>query len=557
MSFLSKRINEQKKHEEELQAAKEHYMKGFGDEEELEELLDRDPAEMALASDTDDDEETPKKVQKLAPKPAVKKKSRAGDRVDPNDVSTDTPTPFQVGAGTNKVIVTEVRKDGAWVLDTGYVVPAKNRTPRKLAQLRRQMRSKLLAFPDEADNWTRNDAEKCALIEERMKTVLEKLKVDLNADEFMHLREGLLDDLLGFGAIEPLVQDKGYSEIMVNGPDVVFAEYKGKLLETPIVFDDEDHAFFTAQKIVRPLMRTLNRENPMVDARLPDGSRVHLITLPSALQGTTMTIRKFPEKRLTVQDLVNFGSFTGSVADFFEAAVVSRLNIVVSGGTGSGKTTLLNVLSAFIPEDERIITVEDSAELQLAQRHVVRLETAPPIPGEEEIGKLEIRDLVKGTLRMRPDRLVVGECRSGEALDMLQAMNTGHDGSLTTVHSNSPRDAVARLETLCMMAGMDLPVGVIRQQIASAIHMFVQQARLKDGSRKVVQVTEMQGMEGERVTLQDIFVYKTPDHRGQGYSHEGGGSLEPTGFPPKFLDTFKQYGFNLPPRTFKGSTNFG
>ena len=242
------------------------------------------------------------------------------------------------------------------------------------------------------------------------------------------------------------------------------------------------------------------------------------------------------------------------VGEFFEASVVSRLNIVVSGGTGSGKTTLLNVLSSFIPEDERIITVEDSAELQLAQRHVVRLETAPPIPGEEEIGKLEIRDLVKGTLRMRPDRLVVGECRSGEALDMLQAMNTGHDGSLTTVHSNSPRDAVARLETLCMMAGMDLPVEVIRSQIAAAIHMFVQQARLKDGSRKVTQITEMQGMEGTRVTLQDIFVYKTEGHRGQGYSHEGGGKLEATGFPPKFLDTFKQYGFNLPSRIFKGGS---
>ncbi|PJF34180.1 MAG: hypothetical protein CUN57_00210, partial [Phototrophicales bacterium] len=271
-------------------------------------------------------------------------------------------------------------------------------------------------------------------------------------------------------------------------------------------------------------------------------------------QGTTITIRKFPEKRLTVEDLVKFGSFTSGVAEFFEACVVSRLNIVVSGGTGSGKTTLLNVLSSFIPEDERIITVEDSAELQLAQRHVVRLETAPPIPGEEEIGKLEIRDLVKGTLRMRPDRLVVGECRSGEALDMLQAMNTGHDGSLTTVHANSPRDAVARLETLCMMAGMDLPVEVIRSQIASAVHLFIQQARLKDGSRKVVQITELQGMEGSRVTLQDIFLYKTDNHRGQGYSHEGGGTLEPTGFPPKFLDQFKQYGFNLPARIFKGGS---
>ena len=288
----------------------------------------------------------------------------------------------------------------------------------------------------------------------------------------------------------------------------------------------------------------------MVDARLPDGSRVHIVADPSALNGTTITIRKFPDKRLTVDDLIKFGSFTKEVGNFFEACVVSRLNIVVSGGTGSGKTTLLNVLSSFIPEDERIITVEDSAELQLAQRHVVRLETSPPMPGTEKDGKLEIRDLVKGTLRMRPDRLVIGECRSGEALDMLQAMNTGHDGSLTTVHSNSPRDAVSRLETLCMMAGMDLPLITIRQQIAGAIHLFVQQSRLKDGSRKVVQVTEVQGMEGESITLQDIFVYRTEGQRDTGYSHEGGGDLEPTGFRPKFVEQFKQYGFNLPGRVF-------
>jgi pilus assembly protein CpaF len=231
--------------------------------------------------------------------------------------------------------------------------------------------------------------------------------------------------------------------------------------------------------------------------------------------------------------------------------VVALLNFVVSGVTGTGKTTLLNVLSSFIPEDERIITVEDSAELQLAQRHVVRLETAPAMPGTKDVGKLEIRDLVKGTLRMRPDRLVVGEVRGGEAFDMLQAMNTGHDGSLTTVHSNSPRDAVARLETLCMMAGMDLPIEVVRSQIAAAIDLFVQQARLKDGSRKVVQVSEMQGLEGSNVTLQDIFIYQTPNQRGQGYSHEGGGNLNATGFPPRFMDQLKQYGFNLPGRIFQ------
>lgn len=468
----------------------------------------------------------------------------------PVEVKSETPS----GAFTGIVQPTGVL-DSPQRLDTGYVVPPKRRTTPNVKKLRKQLRSKLLAFPEEMDAWTRNDPEKQKLVTERLVEVLKKMSVSLSKAEFEELRDGLLNDLLGFGAIEPLVQDKTYSEIMVNGADVIFGEHKGKLRETEIVFDDEDHVVWTAQRIVRPLMRTLNRANPMVDARLPDGSRVHIVSQPSALCGTTITIRKFPEKRLTVDDLVKFGSFTDEVGKFFEACVVSRLNVVVSGGTGSGKTTLLNVLSSFIPEDERIITVEDSAELNLAQRHVVRLETAPPIPGTEDEGKLEIRDLVKGTLRMRPDRLVIGECRSGEALDMLQAMNTGHDGSLTTVHSNSPRDAIARLETLCMMAGMNLPVFVIRAQIASALNLIVQQSRLKDGSRKVVQVTEVQGMEGESVVLQDIFVYRTEGQKESGYSHEGGGTMQATGFRPKFVDKFKQYGFNLPGRIFGAGQN--
>lgn len=287
----------------------------------------------------------------------------------------------------------------------------------------------------------------------------------------------------------------------------------------------------------------------MVDARLPDGSRVHLIVPPSALQGTTVTIRKFPESRLTVEDLINFGSLNQEVADFLEACVRVRLNVVVSGGTGSGKTTLLNVLSSFIPEDERIVTIEDSAELNLAQRHVVRLETCPPIPGSTE-GKLAIRDLVKGALRMRPDRIVVGECRSGEALDMLQAMNTGHDGSLTTLHANGPREAISRLETMCLMSGMDMPLEVIRAQIATAVDVFIQQSRLKDGSRKITQITEVQGMEGNSVTLQDIFVYKTPDHQGMGPSHSGGGTLEPSGFRPRFYHRFEEQGIRLSANIF-------
>lgn len=440
---------------------------------------------------------------------------------------------------------------------SGAQIPPKLRTTPKVAQLRKQFRSKLLATIDEADQWKRGDIEKETLIIGRLKTVLQKAGVQLSGPEFEELKEGILNDLLGFGAIEPLVKSKAVSEVMVTGHDMIFAEQKGKLRESEIVFDDEDHVQWTAQRIVRPLQRTLDRANPMVDARLPDGSRVHLVMPPSALKGTTITIRKFPEKPLTVDDLIRFGSFPREVAQFLEACIVSRLNIVVSGGTGSGKTTLLNVLSSFIPEEERILTIEDAAELQLTQRHVVSLETAPPLPGRDGIeGRLTIRDLVKGSLRMRPDRIVVGECRGGEALDMLQAMNTGHDGSLTTVHSNSPRDAVARLETLCLMAGMDLPVLVIRQQIAAAINVFVQQARLKDGSRKIVQITEVQGMEGSSVTLQDIFIYKTPGQTGSGYSHAGGGALEATGFRPNFEDQIKEHGFKLGANIFGGAGKF-
>jgi pilus assembly protein CpaF len=276
---------------------------------------------------------------------------------------------------------------------------------------------------------------------------------------------------------------------------------------------------------------------------------------PSALEGTTMTIRKFPEKALTWEDLVSFGSFTEDVAKFLMACVKIRLNVVVSGGTGSGKTTLLNVISSFIPEDERTVTIEDSAELQLSQRHVVRLETAPSIPNSPE-GQLTIRDLVKGSLRMRPDRIIVGEIRDGAALDMLQAMNTGHDGSLTTVHSNSPRDAIARLETLALMAGMDLPLMVIRKQIVSAVDLIIQQTRLKDGSRKITQITEIQGMEGENVVLQNLFTYTTDDKPGMHPSHEGGGELMATGMRPQFASRFADYGIQLDSNIFGGVKSF-
>ncbi|MFQ3535573.1 MAG: CpaF family protein [Aggregatilineales bacterium] len=439
-----------------------------------------------------------------------------------------------------------------------YIPPPKRRTTPRVAELRRQLRPKLLAAPNEADEWRRDNPEHQKIIVDRLNIFLQRANLQLPKPEYDELREALLDDILGWGAIDPLVRDRSYSEIMVNGPDIIFAEKKGKLIETEYVFDDDEHADWVAQKIVRRLMRSFDREHPMTDARLPDGSRVHLVRKPSALQGITMTIRKFPEKVLTVQDLIRFGSLTQEVADFLQACIVARLNIVVAGGTGSGKTTLLNVLSSFIPEDERIVTIEDAAELQLTQRHVVRLETAPPVPGAKDgTGQLVIRDLVKGSLRMRPDRIVIGECRGGEALDMLQAMNTGHDGSLTTVHANSPRDAIARLETLTLMAGMDLPIGVVRRQIASAVQLIVQQARLKDGSRKIIQITEIQGMEGDSITMQDLFVYKTPDHKGPGPSHVGGGSLQPTGYRTKFSERLEQAGFKLAGKIFGGGTVSG
>lgn len=440
--------------------------------------------------------------------------------------------------------------------DSSIYTGRKKQTPAKIAYLRKLLRPKLLKTPDEADQWSRNDPDKIALLGERLRAVVEKaaeekLEFRLNSADFAELKNAILDDLLGFGAIEPLVQDKNCSEIMVNGPNIIFAELRGKLLETDLTFDDEDHVLWTAQRIVRPLSRRLDRTQPMVDARLPDGSRVHIVTEPSALLGTTITIRKFPEKRLTMDDLLNFGSLSPDSAEFLKACVQSRLNIVVSGGTGSGKTTLLNVLSGYIGDDERIVTIEDAAELQLNQRHVVRLETAPPIPGGDGVtGSLTIRDLVRGSLRMRPDRIVVGECRGGEALDMLQAMNTGHDGSLTTIHSNNPRDCIARLETLVLMSGMDLPIGVIRRQIVSAVDLIIQISHIRDGSRKITQVTEIQGLEGDQVTLQDIFMYRTPGQTGSAPAAVGGGKLEPTGFRPRLIDRLEDNGFRLSARVF-------
>jgi pilus assembly protein CpaF len=363
----------------------------------------------------------------------------------------------------------------------------------------------------------------------------------------------VMDEVFGFGPIQKLVDRDDINEIMVNGPYIIFVEKRGAgLRETGFKFLDDDHVERIIKRIVLPLGRQADPDHPMIDARLPDGSRVNAVIRPCAIDGPNITIRKFSRDKLTVQDLLNFGSMTEDMAKFLEAAVVSRRNIIVSGGTGSGKTTLVNILSSYIPEDERTVTIEDAAELQMRQRNVVRLETKKPSPNSPT--EVTIRDCVINSLRMRPERIVVGECRGGEALDMLQAMNTGHDGSLTTIHSNSARDCISRLETLVMMAGVELPLLSIRKQIASAIHMIVQASRLRDGSRKVTEITEIIGMEGETPVMQEIYKFydegDNEDGKVQGYHG-------PTGVRPHCDGVFKQYGFNLPPSMFMKKGAFG
>ena len=382
-------------------------------------------------------------------------------------------------------------------------------------------------------------------MKQRLQEVYTQSRVSLPDDIRKQIFHDILDELTGYGPIQPLLDDPDVSEVMVNGPKKVFIEKNGKLTKTPITFDDDDHVLRVIDRIILPLGRRVDPDTPTVDARLPDGSRVNAVVRPVSIDGPSITIRKFKKDKLSIQQLIDFGSLTPQMAEFIRACVLAHLNIVISGGTGSGKTTLLNVLSSYIPEEERIVTIEDAAELQLQQDHVLRMETK--VANTDGKGAVTIRDLVRNSLRMRPDRIIVGECRGGEALDMLQAMNTGHDGSLTTLHANSPRDALSRMETMVLMAGMDFPLKVVRQQISSAVDLIIQQTRLKDGSRKVTAITEVVGMEGEVVVLTDIFKFE------QTGIAPGGkiiGELKPTGIRPIFTPRLEAAGFKLGAEVF-------
>jgi pilus assembly protein CpaF len=389
-----------------------------------------------------------------------------------------------------------------------------------------------------------NQVEVKRQIEELFGKIADEEGLALTRAERVRMLEQITDEILGLGPLEPLLRDASITEVMVNGPQQVYIEREGKLELTGVTFQNDEHVMKIIQRIIAPIGRRIDESSPMVDARLVDGSRVNAIIPPLSLVGPVVTIRKFAASPFTVEDLIRFGTATAEMFEFLEACVKARLNVFVSGGTGSGKTTTLNVLSSFIPDDERIVTIEDAAELQLRQEHVVTLEARPSnIEGK---GAIPIRELVRNSLRMRPDRIVVGEVRSAEALDMLQAMNTGHDGSMSTGHANSPRDMLARLETMVLMAGMDLPLRAIREQTASAVDLIVHQNRLKDGSRKIVNITEVQGMEGDVIVMQDVFTFE------QTGVTEGriDGRLKPTGIRPKFAERFEAAGIHLPPDTF-------
>jgi pilus assembly protein CpaF len=417
------------------------------------------------------------------------------------------------------------------------------------AELKSNLHKKIV---DELKDVTARDRDNTDVLIKRIEKIVEELMAQSGQHiprwDKVRITNELVDEIVFYGPITPLLNDPNITEVMVNGPDQVYIEKGGKLYLSEVFFRDDEHILHIIERIISPIGRRIDESMPMVDARLPDGSRVNAIIPPLSLNGPTVTIRKFSKDPFMMEDLINFGTLTQQMASFIEACVNARLNIVISGGTDSGKTTTLNVLSLFIPPSERIITIEDAAELQLRQPHVIRLESRPPnIEGK---GAITIRDLVRNSLRMRPDRIIVGEVRGGEALDMLQAMNTGHDGSLTTGHANSPRDVLSRLETMVLMAGMDLPIRAIREQIASAVNLIIHQNRFRDGSRRITHITEVQGMEGDVITLQNIFTFQQI-----GVNDDGSikGMFKPTGIRPKFIDTIAASGIELPIEIFEPS----
>ncbi len=409
--------------------------------------------------------------------------------------------------------------------------------------LKTRVQNRLIAEMDPSMDVSRTN-EVRQTIRGMYEAILQEESIVLGRKEREALFEQIVAEILGLGPLEPLLADESITEIMCNGPKKVFVERKGKLQRVNIAFESDEHLMRIIERIVAPLGRRIDESSPTVDARLKDGSRVNAVIPPIALNGPTITIRKFFKKPLTIEDLIRYGSVTEESVEFMRACVVAAVNVVVSGGTGTGKTTFLNILSSFIPANDRIITIENAAELQLRQEHVVTLESRPP--NVEGKGEISIRDLVINALRMRPDRIVVGECRGGETLDMLQAMNTGHEGSMTTLHANDPRDALSRIETMVLMAGMELPHKAIREQVASAIDVIVQLSRMRDGSRRVTAITEIQGMEGDVITTADIFKFEQT-------GFENGkviGLLRPTGIRPKFMDRIEEAGIHLPASIF-------
>jgi pilus assembly protein CpaF len=409
--------------------------------------------------------------------------------------------------------------------------------------LKNRVQNRLIAELDPAMDVSRTD-EVRQTIKSMYDEILQEESIILGRRERDALFEVIVAEILGLGPLEPLLADESITEIMVNGAKKIFVERNGKIQRVNVAFESDEHLMRIIERIVAPLGRRIDESSPTVDARLKDGSRVNAVIPPISLQGPILTIRKFFKRPLTVDDLIRFGTVTEESIEFLRASVIAAVNIIVSGGTGTGKTTFLNVLSGYVPAEDRIITIENAAELQLRQEHVVTLESRPP--NVEGRGAISIRDLVINSLRMRPDRIIVGECRGGEALDMLQAMNTGHEGSMTTIHANNTRDALSRLETMVLMAGMELPHRAIREQVAAAIDVIVQLERLRDGTRRVVSITEVQGMEGDVITTAELFKFEQ-----SGY--ENGrviGRLRPTGIRPKYMDRIEQSGIHLPPSIF-------